>query len=69
MGTRRYNPSLRAPLPVATAPRDRLLSHLRRAREEAVAMARDGVDIGTALQEIKEAIREVRATGEFQCRS
>ena len=60
MGTRRYNPSMRAPLPVATTPRDRLLSHLRRAREEAVAMHHDGTDLWEVLPAIDEAIREVR---------
>lgn len=60
MGARRYNPSLRAPLPVVTTPRDRLLSHLRRAREEAVAMASDGADMLEVIFSINDAVNEVR---------
>lgn len=60
MGTPRYSPSMRAPLPVVTTPRDRLLSHLRRAREEAVAIHHDGVDLWEVLPAIDEAIKETR---------
>lgn len=60
MGAKRYNPSMRAPLPAVTTPRQRLLGHLRRAREEAVAMHHDGIDLWEVLPAIDEAIREVR---------
>ena len=59
MGAKRYNPSMRAPLPVVTTPRQRLLSYLRRAREEAVAMAADGANMAEAIISIDDVVKEV----------
>lgn len=56
----RRSPAMRAPLPVATTPRERLLSHLRRAREEAVAIVVDGTDLWEVIPAIDEAIREAK---------
>lgn len=66
MGAKRLNTSLRAPLPVTDTPRQRLLSHLRRAREEAVALAFDSEhnmfevvsSIDYTVREVKDAIPE-----------